>query len=169
MSAPPSLRPETSGIFNNSLRPVETTLCQQNVWFKKSLRGENTSFNVAAKNKNIVQESPANTSNFSQSRSKHMWRRPNCLKGRLKAWFTLVARRFSPCGVCEWILNKLKCGTNIGLLLQRYRINSITSARRSHPRFSRKVWARLKKSLLCEDAPQSLLRTRTLPRNHMGI
>ena len=48
-------------------------------------------------------------------------------------------REFSPSGVCEWILNTLKYGTNIRLLWQRYRNHSIKSARRSYPRFLRQV------------------------------
>ena len=42
-------------------------------------------------------------------------------------------RGFSPSGVCEGILTTLKYGTNIRLLLQRYRIYSVTTARRMKP------------------------------------
>ena len=65
-------------------------------------------------------------------------------------WFTQPGRknwRFFPSGVCEWILNKLKYGTNIRLLLQRYRIHSIKITR-SHPWFLKQVWTRLKFALV---------------------
>ena len=58
------------------------------------------------------------------------------LKTRLKPKFTLVVRIgdfLFLAYVNEYILNEIKYGTNIRLLLQRYRIHSITSARRSHP------------------------------------
>ena len=60
---------------------------------------------------------------------------------QILCWLSLV---YTPSGVCEWILNKLKYGTNIRLLLQSYRINSITLGRGSHPQFLQQVSTRLK-------------------------
>lgn len=52
-----------------------------------------------------------------------------------------------PSDVCEWVCNNAKYGTSIRLLLERfiplYRIHSITSDKRSHPRFLQQVLNRL--------------------------